>query len=90
MSLPDENGKPVPLDIMVIFDTMCMSVKPEGQKASTATELPVRRLVTANVDYTGSYLDAKKTAHCRRVLVVSELFNIAINNFGAKESVCCV
>ena len=51
MSLPDENDKPVPLDVMVIFETMRMAVKPEGQKANAATELPVRRLVIACANY---------------------------------------
>ena len=29
-------------------------------------------------------IDAKKTARCRRVLVATELFNIAANDFDAK------
>ena len=51
MTLPDENNKPVPLDIMVIFETMRMAVKPEGQKDKAAYELPVRRLVNTILNY---------------------------------------
>ena len=32
---------------------------------------------------------AKKTARCRRVLVVTELFYIAVNDFGARKSTRC-
>ena len=32
---------------------------------------------------------AKKTAHCRMSLVVTELFSIAVNYFDAKESARC-
>ena len=31
-------------------------------------------------------IDAKKTAHCSRVLIVTELFNIAVIDFDAKKS----
>ena len=31
----------------------------------------------------------KKTARCRRVLVVTELFNIAVNHFDAKKLPRC-
>ena len=34
-------------------------------------------------------IDAKKTACCRGVLVVTELFNIAVNYFDAKKSTRC-
>ena len=51
MTLPDENNKPVPLDIMIIFETMRMAVKPEGQKGNAASELPVRRLVNTILNY---------------------------------------
>ena len=51
MTLPDENNKPVPLDIMVIFEIMRMAVKPEGQKGNAASELPVRRLVNTILNY---------------------------------------
>ena len=34
-------------------------------------------------------IDAKKTAHCRGVLVVTELFNIAVNYFDAKKATRC-
>ena len=34
-------------------------------------------------------IDAKKTARCRRVLMVAELFNIAVNDFDTKKSTCC-
>ena len=34
-------------------------------------------------------IDAKKTARCRGVLVVTELFNIAVNYFNAKKSTRC-
>ena len=34
-------------------------------------------------------IDAKKTARCRRVLVVTELFNIAVNDFDAKKFAPC-
>ena len=34
-------------------------------------------------------VDAKKTARCRRVLIVTELFNIAVNEFDAKKSTRC-
>ena len=30
-------------------------------------------------------MDAKKTAGCRRLLVVTELFNIAVNDFDTKK-----
>ena len=30
--------------------------------------------------------DAKENTHCKWVLVVTELFNIAVNDFGAKKS----
>ena len=32
-------------------------------------------------------IDAKKTARCRRVLVATKLFNIAVNYFDAKKVV---
>ena len=34
-------------------------------------------------------IDANKTVCCRRVLVVTELFNIAVNGIDAKESPRC-
>ena len=34
-------------------------------------------------------IDAKKMARCRRVLVVTEDFNIAVNDFDAKKSTRC-
>ena len=34
-------------------------------------------------------IDAKKTARCKRVLVVSKLLNIAVNDFDAKKSTRC-
>ena len=34
-------------------------------------------------------IDAKKTSHYRRVLVVTQLFNIAVNDFDAKKSTSC-
>ena len=34
-------------------------------------------------------IDAKKTARCRRVLVVTELFNTAVDDFDVKKSACC-
>ena len=43
-----------------------------------------------NSVYTGSRLwRAKKTARCRRVLVVTELFNIAVNHIDAKKYIRC-
>ena len=30
-------------------------------------------------------VDAKKTVRCRRVLIVTEVFNIAVNDFDAKK-----
>ena len=30
-----------------------------------------------------------KTARCRRMLSVTELFNIAVNDFDATKSTCC-
>ena len=35
------------------------------------------------------YKDAKEFVRCKRVHVVTELFNIAVNDFDAKESVRC-
>ena len=34
-------------------------------------------------------IDAKKTACCRRVLIVTKLFNIAVNDFDANKSTRC-
>ena len=34
-------------------------------------------------------IDAKKAARCRGVLIVTELFNIAVNCFDAKKSTHC-
>ena len=34
-------------------------------------------------------IGAKKTARCRRVLIVTELFNIAVNDFDANKSTRC-
>ena len=34
-------------------------------------------------------IDAKKTARCRRVLIVTKLFNIAISDLDEKESARC-
>ena len=34
-------------------------------------------------------IDAEKTVRCRRVLVITELFNIAVNYFDAKKFTHC-
>ena len=34
-------------------------------------------------------IDARKTARCRRVLIVTKLFNIAVSYFNAKKSTHC-
>ena len=45
---------------------------------------------TFEIKYTGSCLqrvkDAKVTVRCKRVLVVTELFDIAVNDFEARKS----
>ena len=34
-------------------------------------------------------IDANKTARCRGVLIVTEVFNIAVNDFDSKKSTRC-
>ena len=49
----------------------------------------VRIVKCTLVPLVAKYKDEKEIVRCEPVLIVTELFNIAINDFGVKESARC-